>query len=42
MLYISEEQLNLFMSLFTGRIDIYARRWEKNGKSGYTPAYRFD
>lgn len=42
MLYISEEQLNLYMSLFRGREDIYARRWEKYGKSGYTPAYRFD
>jgi superfamily II DNA or RNA helicase len=42
MLDISEEQLNLYMSLFKGRNDIYARRWEKNGKSGYTPAYRFD
>jgi len=42
MLYINEEQLNLYMSLFKGRNDIYARRWEKNGKSGYTPAYRFD
>ena len=30
------------MSLFRGRTDIYARRWEKYGKSGYTPAYRFD
>ena len=39
MLDISEEQLNLYMSLFKGRNDIYARRWEKNGKSGYTPAY---
>lgn len=42
MLYISEEQLNLYMSLFRGRNDIYARRWEKYEKSGYTPAYRFD
>lgn len=42
MLDISEEQLNLYMSLFKGRNDIYARRWEKNGKSGYTPAYKFD
>ena len=42
MLFISEEQLNLYMSLFKGRNDIYARRWEKNGKSGYTSAYRFD
>ncbi len=42
MLHINEEQLNLYMSLFRGRTDIYARRWEKYGKSGYTPAYRFD
>ena len=42
MLYIDEQQLNLYMSLFRGRNDIYARRWEKYGKSGYAPAYRFD
>jgi len=30
------------MSLFHGRIDIYARRWEKNGRSGYSPAYEFN
>jgi len=30
------------MSLFKGRTDIYARRWEKRGKTGYTPAYSFD
>jgi len=42
MIIITEEQLNLFMSLFRGRVDVFARRWEKNGKSGYTPAYKFD
>jgi len=42
MIYITEEQLNLYLSLFKGRTDVYARRWEKNGKSGYTPAYKFD
>ncbi len=42
MLHINEEQLSLYMSLFRGRNDIYARRWEKYGKHGYTPAYRFD
>jgi len=42
MLYINEQQLKLYLSLFRGRNDIYARRWEKYGKSGYTPAYRFD
>jgi len=30
------------MSLFGGRTDIYARRWEKSGKSGYSPAYEFN
>lgn len=30
------------MSLFRGRKDIYARYWEKNGKSGYSPAYQFN
>lgn len=29
----------LFMSLFQGRRDVYARRWEnRNGRSGYSPA----
>ncbi len=28
MLSISEEQLTLYMSLFKGRNDIYARRWK--------------
>lgn len=42
MISISEEQLTTYMSLFKGRTDIYARRWEKHGKAGYTPAYSFD
>ena len=42
MIYVNEQQLNLYMSLFRGREDIYARRWKKYGKSGYAPAYRFD
>ena len=29
------------MNLFAGRRDVYARRWERNGKSGYSPAYSF-
>ena len=29
-------------SLFRGRQDIYAIRWEKDGKSGYMPAYKVD
>ena len=42
MVIIAEEQLNLFMSLFRGRVDVFARRWEKDCKSGYAPAYKFD
>ena len=34
--------INLYLSLFHGREDIYARRWEKDGKSGYMPAYDVD
>lgn len=33
------EKIALFLSLFHGRPDVYARRWEsKNGRSGYSPA----
>lgn len=39
---ITFEQVQLFSSLFKGRNDIYARRWEKDGKSGYSPAYEVD
>ena len=34
--------LNLFRSLFKGREDVFALRWEKGNKSGYTPAYSYD
>jgi len=30
--------LALFRSLFRGREDVYAVRWEKGGMSGYSPA----
>ena len=30
----------LFRSLFRGREDVYALRWERNGRSGYAPALR--
>ena len=36
------EKLNIFKSLFKGREDIYATRWEKGNKNGYSPAYTFD
>ena len=32
------DKITLFMSLFQGREDVYARRWEgKNGRAGYSP-----
>lgn len=34
--------LDNYLSLFKGRDDIYARRWEKDGKSGYMPSYIID
>ncbi len=36
------EQIQLFISLFRGRTDVYARYWEKDGRSGYSPAYEFN
>ena len=34
-----EEKIKLFMSLFKGRDEVYAKRWEnkKKGTSGYSP-----
>jgi hypothetical protein len=32
----------LFVSLFRARQDVYAVRWEKDGKSGYMPACKLD
>lgn len=39
---VTAEQIALFTSLFRGRSDVYARHWEKDGRSGYSPAYLFD
>ncbi|MCC5905686.1 MAG: DEAD/DEAH box helicase [Balneolaceae bacterium] len=39
---ISNKQIQLFQSLFKGREDVYARRWEKESHSGYMPAYDVD
>jgi superfamily II DNA or RNA helicase len=36
------EKLTIFKSLFKGREDIYATRWEKGNKNGYSPTYTFD
>jgi len=36
------QRLELFMSLFRGREDVFALRWAKGGKVMYVPAYQFD
>jgi len=35
-------KITLFRSLFRGREDVFATRWEKGNKSGYMPAYFYD
>ena len=37
-----KQNIELYKSLFNGRKDIYAVRWEKDGRSGYMPAYKVD
>ena len=37
-----QDNINLFRSLFKGREDVFAVRWEKGNKSGYMPAYFYD
>ena len=32
----------LFNSLFKGREDVFAIRWERDDKNGYMPAYILD
>jgi superfamily II DNA or RNA helicase len=41
---IIQDRINLFSSLFKGRTDVYATRWEsaKNGTSGYSPACKHE
>jgi superfamily II DNA or RNA helicase len=34
--------IQLFKSVFAGREDVFAVRWEKGSKSGYMPAYFYD
>jgi superfamily II DNA or RNA helicase len=36
------DAIQLFKSVFRGRDDVFAVRWEKAGKSGYMPAYQYD
>lgn len=35
-------QIQIFKSVFKGREDVFAIRWEKANKSGYMPAYYYD
>lgn len=35
-------EVNLLKSLFKGREDVFAVRWEKGNKSGYMPSYFYD
>lgn len=37
-----DKRINIFQSLFQGRRDVFAIRWEKQNKSGYIPAYHYD
>ncbi len=37
-----EFNIELYKSLFRGRKDVYAERWEKDERSGYMPAYKVD
>ena len=39
---LQQDKIDLFASLFKGRNDIYAVRWEKNEHSDYMPAYNVD
>lgn len=37
--HATSKKVALFLSLFSGRSDVYARRWEgKDGRAGYSPA----
>jgi superfamily II DNA or RNA helicase len=39
---VNKNDLQIFKSLFKGREDVFAIRWEKGDKSGYMPAYKLD
>lgn len=36
------QQIQIFKSVFKGREDVFAVRWESGKKSGYMPAYTYD
>jgi hypothetical protein len=37
-----EKEIKLFSELFKARTDIFAIRWEKDNKNGYSPSYQYD
>lgn len=39
---LSHANIENYISLFKGRDDVFAVRWEKKDKSGYMPAYEVD
>jgi superfamily II DNA or RNA helicase len=39
---ISQHQIEIFSSLFEGRKDVFACKWLKSGKKGYSPVYQYD
>lgn len=39
---ILSNQIQIFKSVFKGRDDVFAVRWEKGNKSGYMPTYSYD
>lgn len=39
---LSSGEISIFKSLFKGREDVFAVRWDKDNKGGYMPAYRYD
>jgi hypothetical protein len=38
----SISQIQLFKTIFRGREDVFAVRWEKGDKKGYMPSYFYD
>ena len=37
-----EKEIKFFSELFKTRTDIFALRWGKDNKSGYSPSYQYD
>ena len=37
-----QHNIPMLRSLFKGREDVFAVRWEKGNRSGYMPAYQYD